>query len=58
MLGHADLSATQIYTQVSIQALQEVYQRTHPSCVPQCGTTADTPACVQSEGRTNRIEGN
>ena len=30
LLGHADLSTTQIYTQVSIRALKEVHTRTHP----------------------------
>jgi integrase/recombinase XerD len=31
MLGHADLSTTQIYTQVSITALQAVHSATHPA---------------------------
>jgi integrase/recombinase XerD len=30
MLGHAELSTTQIYTQVSIRALQAVHEATHP----------------------------
>ncbi|MBN2724419.1 MAG: tyrosine recombinase XerC [Deltaproteobacteria bacterium] len=30
MLGHENLSTTQIYTQVSMQKLMEVYDRTHP----------------------------
>ena len=30
-LGHAELSTTQIYTQVSIRALKEVHTRTHPA---------------------------
>ena len=30
MLGHSRLESTQIYTQVSIKALQEVHARTHP----------------------------
>lgn len=35
MLGHADLSTTQIYTQVSIEKLREIHAATHP------GTAAD-----------------
>ena len=31
MLGHACLQTTQIYTHVSIKALQEVHARTHPA---------------------------
>ena len=31
MLGHADLSTTQIYTQVSIRKLQSVHAMTHPA---------------------------
>ncbi len=31
MLGHEDLKSTQIYTQVSIGKLQEVYQISHPA---------------------------
>ena len=31
MLGHADLSTTQIYTRVSIAKLKEVHTATHPA---------------------------
>ena len=36
MLGHAELSTTEIYTQVSIKALKEVHQRTHPAKLKAC----------------------
>jgi len=31
MLGHAELSTTQIYTQVAIRKLQQVHAATHPA---------------------------
>jgi integrase/recombinase XerD len=31
MLGHAELSTTQIYTQVSIRKLKEIHTLTHPA---------------------------
>ncbi len=31
MLGHAELSTTEIYTQVSIKALKDVHTRCHPA---------------------------
>jgi integrase/recombinase XerD len=33
MLGHADLSTTQIYTQVAIKQLQKVHTETHPGAL-------------------------
>jgi len=34
MLGHADITTTQVYAHVAIESLQRVYERTHPACRP------------------------
>ncbi len=47
MLGHADLSTTQIYTQVSIRKLQQIHGMTHP---------ADNPAKDEDEAGDVRPE--
>jgi integrase/recombinase XerD len=31
MLGHDDISSTQVYTRVSIRALKEIHHATHPA---------------------------
>jgi integrase/recombinase XerD len=41
MLGHAELSTTQIYTQVSIRALQAVHAATHPGATNTRHRTVD-----------------
>ena len=33
MLGHSSLTTTEVYTRVSIRALKEVHDRTHPSAM-------------------------
>ena len=34
MCGHANLSTTEIYTEVSIQQLKKVHKLTHPASLP------------------------
>jgi integrase/recombinase XerD len=41
MLGHAELSTTQIYTQVSIRKLKEIHSATHPAKVRSARVQAD-----------------
>jgi len=36
LLGHAELSTTEIYTQVSIQKLKAVHTATHPARLEKC----------------------
>ncbi len=47
ILGHAELSTTQVYTQVSIRQLKAIHTATHPAKLPGAGaskTTEDVPA--------------
>jgi integrase/recombinase XerD len=48
-LGHAELSTTQIYTQVSIRTLKEVHTRTHPAA-------SATPTAVRQDAN-DRADG-
>jgi len=43
MLGHVDISSTQIYTHVSIRKLQEIHARTHPAKLEKPHRKAETP---------------
>jgi integrase/recombinase XerD len=48
LLGHEDIKTTQIYTQVAIRALQQVYAATHPAAFIEpknaLGTAPQLPA--------------
>ncbi|MGO9443390.1 MAG: site-specific tyrosine recombinase XerC [Thiobacillaceae bacterium] len=43
MLGHSELSTTQIYTQVSIAKLKEIHAATHPARLSKVTRDVDTP---------------
>lgn len=47
MLGHSQLSTTQIYTQVSISKLKEIHSATHPS-------ETDGKGCLKTPRRSPR----
>ena len=44
LLGHADLSTTEVYTRVSILQLKAVHERTHPARMPGRGGVRTTAA--------------
>ena len=51
MLGHAELSTTQIYTQVSIRKLKEIHSLTHPARLDKpLNITPATPAADDVTG--------
>lgn len=52
MLGHAELSTTQIYTQVSIRKLKEIHTATHPSAK----TTRDAASIDANDEREPTAE--
>lgn len=49
MLGHADISSTQIYTQVSLRALQAIHTATHPAASNQPRNTREDAAADGGE---------
>lgn len=50
MLGHAELSTTQIYTQVSIRALQAVHSATHPGATNSRHRSINHPSLRHPDG--------
>ncbi|MZG24329.1 tyrosine-type recombinase/integrase [Dickeya dianthicola] len=56
MLGHASVESTQIYTQVSIRALQAVHASTHPAEQPDSDETG-LPADLMADEEAHQDEG-
>jgi len=50
MLGHVELSTTQIYTQVSIRRLKEVHTLTHPAARVEQPEHAERPPLAKTNG--------
>ena len=50
MLGHAELSTTQIYTQVSIRKLKEIHTATHPGRLRAARVPAEAQSAETSQG--------
>jgi integrase/recombinase XerD len=50
MLGHADLTSTQMYTHVSIRKLQEIHAQTHPAKAEDKKILLDQLAAEMDEG--------
>ena len=51
MLGHADISTTQVYTQVSVGKLAEIYRATHPAARLSSLVAADPARADLEAGR-------
>ena len=49
MLGHAELSTTQIYTQVAIRQLQAIHAATHPGAQMRTRTLLDSTAVLSDQ---------
>jgi integrase/recombinase XerD len=49
MLGHANLTTTQIYTHVAVRQLQEIHRATHPARLPQPKEPAPADEAARAE---------
>ena len=54
ILGHSELSTTQIYTHVSIQKLKEIHSATHPARLERAGSDENRP--VEANPSTVLVE--
>lgn len=46
ILGHGDLSSTEVYTRVTITKLQQIYRATHPAELPRPRDAPDDPPAI------------
>jgi integrase/recombinase XerD len=56
MLGHADLSTTQIYTQVSIRKLKDIHTATHPGRVIATTQTGDATSDTERDALLDLLD--
>ena len=49
ILGHVELSTTQVYTQVGIRKLKEIHTLTHPARLERATRTDETPTATDDE---------
>lgn len=54
MLGHAQLSTTQIYTQVSIRKLQQIHELTHPADRPEATDVSPEEASPSTDNEPSK----
>ena len=52
LLGHAELTTTQIYTRVTVQRLREVHDATHPADLPRPEQPEQTAPSTPSSEKT------
>ena len=55
MLGHAQLSTTEVYTQVSIRKLQQIHDLTHPADHDKAEPDVDAPKAKASDAQSSDV---
>jgi integrase/recombinase XerC len=54
LLGHANITTTQVYTRLDFQHLAKVYDAAHPRAVAKAGHTAETLKADKATGPAKR----
>ena len=55
LLGHSELSTTQIYTQVAIGKLKEIHAATHPARLERSGAAGDSQTTSTSDTDAKKL---